>query len=61
MSAHAKQLLREAVEQLPDDASVEDAMERLYVLAKIARGLEAAERGDTIPHEEVRREFLEAE
>jgi predicted transcriptional regulator len=61
MSAHAKQLLREAVEQLPDDASVEDAMERLYFLAKVARGLEAAERGDTVSHEDVRREFLDAE
>ena len=61
MSAHAKQLLREAVEQLPDDASVEDVMERLYFLAKVARGLEAAERGDTVSHEDVRREFLDAE
>ena len=61
MSAHAKQLLREAVEQLPEDASVEDAMERLYFLAKVARGLEAAERGDTVSHEDVRREFLERE
>jgi predicted transcriptional regulator len=61
MSAHAKQLLREAVEQLPDDASVEDAMERLYFLAKVARGLEAAERGDAVSHEDVRREFLDAE
>ena len=61
MSAHAKQLLREAVEQLPDDASVEDAMERLYFLAKVTRGLEAADRGDTVPHDEVRQEFLGAE
>ena len=61
MSAHAKQLLREAVEQLPEDASVEDAMERLYFLAKVARGLEAADRGDTVAHEDVRREFLGAE
>lgn len=61
MSAHAKQLLREAVEQLPEDASVEDAMERLYFLAKVARGLEAAERGDVVSHEEVRREFLDTE
>ena len=61
MSAHAKQLLREAVEQLPDDASVEDAMARLYFLAKVTRGLEAADRGDTVPHDEVRQEFLGAE
>jgi predicted transcriptional regulator len=61
MSARAKQLLREAVEQLPEDASVEDAMERLYFLAKVAHGLEAADRGDVVSHEEVRREFLDAE
>ena len=61
MSAHAKQLLRDAVEHLPEDATVEDAMERLYFLAKVARGLEAADRGDTVDHDEVRREFLPAE
>lgn len=61
MPAHAKQLLREAVEQLPDDASFEDAMERLYFLSKVARGLEPADRGDTVSHDDVRREFLDAE
>ena len=58
MSAHAKQLLRDAVEHLPEDATVEDAMERLYFLAKVARGLEAADRGETVDHDDVRREFL---
>ena len=58
MSAQAKQLLRDAVEHLPEDATVEDAMERLYFLAKVARGLEAVDRGDTVDHDEVRREFL---
>lgn len=59
MPAHAKQLLRDAIERLPEDASVEDAMERLYFLAKVARGLEAADRGETVPHDEIRREFLD--
>jgi predicted transcriptional regulator len=61
MTAPAKQLLREAVEHVPDDATVEDVMERLYFLAKVARGLEAADRGDVVPHEEVEREFLRGE
>jgi len=56
MSA-AKQLLREAVEQVPDDASVEDVMERLYFLAKVTRGIDAADRGEVVPHEDVEREF----
>lgn len=55
MSMPAKQLLREAVEHLPDDATVEDAMERLYFLAKVARGLDAADRGDVVSHEDARR------
>jgi hypothetical protein len=58
MSIAAKQLLREAIERLPDDATVEDAMERLYFLAKVARGLEAADRGDIVSHDDARREML---
>ena len=58
MPAAAKQLLRDAVERLPEDATVEDAMNRLYFLAKIARGIDAADRGDVIPHEEARRLVL---
>ena len=58
MSVSAKQLLRNAVEQLPEDATVEDAMDRLYFLSKVARGIEAADRGDVVPHEEARRLLL---
>ena len=61
MSSAAKQLLPEALEHVPDDATVEDVMERLYFLAKVARGLDAAERGDLIPHDEIEREFLAGE
>ena len=48
----AKELLQETVDALPPDATVEDAMERLAFVAKIERGLEQLERGDTIPHDE---------
>lgn len=58
MSIAAKQLLRDAVEHLPEDATVEDAMDRLYFLAKVARGLDAADRGDVVSHEEARRTVL---
>ncbi len=58
MSVSAKQLLREAVERLPEDATVEDAMDRLYFLAKVARGLAAADRGEVVPHDEARRILL---
>ena len=58
MSIAAKQLLRDAVERLPEDASVEDALERLYVLAKVARGVDAADRDDVVSHEEARQRVL---
>lgn len=55
MGQTAKDLLRETVDKLPADASVEEAMERLYFLSKIERGLQQAEAGKTVSHEDVRR------
>lgn len=57
-TAGLKRKLVEAVESLPEDATIEDAIERLYFLAKIERGLEQSEAGDTIPHEEIKKRFL---
>ncbi len=50
-----KQLALQAVEQLPDDASLEDAMERLYVLESIESGRADIAAGRVITHDEVRR------
>jgi len=44
----------QAVQDLPDDASVEDAMERLLLLAKIERGILQADSGQTIAHTQVK-------
>ena len=48
-----------AIQDLPEDATVEDAMERLYFLAKIERGLKQSESDETISHEEIKARFLE--
>ena len=53
----AKSEIVRAIQDLPDDATVEDAMERLYFLAKIERGLEQSD-GETIAHEEIKARFL---
>lgn len=45
----------EAIRELPEDASVDDAIERLVFLAKIEAGLAQLDRGEGIPHEEVKR------
>ena len=46
-----------AVSELPDDATVDDAFERLFVLHKIERGLREAEAGQTMTLDEVEAYF----
>jgi predicted transcriptional regulator len=47
----------EALRDLPPDASVDDAIERLVFLAKIDAGLEELDAGRGISHDEVKRRF----
>ena len=49
-----KQKVNEAVRTLPNNATYEDAMERLLVLSKIDRGLKQLEAGETILHEKMK-------
>jgi len=42
------------VQSLPDDASVEDAVERLILLSKIENGIEQADAGQLIPDDEMK-------
>ena len=50
----SKQQILKAIEELPEDAGVEDALDRLYLLYKIERGLRQADNGELISQEEVR-------
>ena len=50
-----KEKIQKVVESLPDDARVEDAMERLYLLYKIEKGCSQADTGRTVTHEEAKR------
>ncbi|MCE5228692.1 hypothetical protein LLG95_03745 [bacterium] len=50
----AKEKVLKTVQQLPDDATIEDAMERLLMLAKIEKGIAQADRGETVSHQEVK-------
>ena len=49
-----KQILR-VVEQLPEDATIEDAIEQLYFLAKIEKGIREADAGLTVSHDEAKK------
>ena len=50
----ARQQMLKAIEELPDDAGVEEALDRLYLLYKVERGLRQADRGELLSQEEVR-------
>jgi len=45
------------LEQLPEEATLEDIQYHLYVLQKIRAGQDAADSGNVIPHEDVMREL----
>ena len=50
-----RERMLEAIRELPENASVDDAIERLVFLAKIEEGLAQLDRGEGIPHDEVKR------
>ncbi|MCU0668303.1 MAG: hypothetical protein MUF70_02985 [Myxococcota bacterium] len=59
MHSHSgKQRALEALQKLPDDATLEDAIERLCFLAKVEEGLRQSEAGELVPHEEMKKQFL---
>ena len=49
-----KEKMLETVKKLPADATIEDAMERFHFLAKVERGIQQTDAGQTISHGEVR-------
>jgi hypothetical protein len=49
-----KQQIIDAMAKLPDDATFEDAMDVVYLLYKIQRGIGQGEAGQTISHSDVR-------
>lgn len=49
-----KEQILKAIEELPEDAVIEDAIDRLYLLYKIERGIQQSEQGELISQEEAR-------
>jgi predicted transcriptional regulator len=51
----AKDRILEALQDLPADATIDDAIERLIFLARVDAGLAELDEGKGIPHAEVKR------
>lgn len=53
----AKDEVKAILDKLPDDCSLEDVQYHLYVVEKIHRGIERAEKEGTISQDEAERNF----
>jgi predicted transcriptional regulator len=53
-----KQRAIEALKTMPDDATIDDAIERLCLIAKIENALRESDAGRLTGHEEVKAAFL---
>ena len=54
MIALDKGKIIDSLRDLPEKTTIEEAMERLYVLAKIEKGIKQADEGQYISHEEAK-------
>jgi hypothetical protein len=52
-----KQEIIEMIRGMPDNATVDDVMEKLYVRAKIVSAIKQIDEGKGIPHDQVKEKF----
>ena len=52
-----KRLVLETISELPDEVSLDEIAERIEFLAAIQKGIDQLDRGEGMPHEEVKRQL----
>jgi len=52
-----KEIVMQAVRELPDDCSIDDIADRIEFLAAVRKGFDQLDRGEGIPHEEIKRQL----
>jgi predicted transcriptional regulator len=52
-----KEIVLETIRALPDDCSLEEIAERIEFMAAVQKGLDQLDRGEAIPHDEVKRQL----
>ena len=57
IALQAKQTVREVLDRLPDDCSLDDVLYHLYVANAVSRGQAEAAAGQTVSHDDVAREL----
>ena len=54
---NSKKSILSVMESLPEDSSIEDAMERLFLLRKVEKGCQQADNGQTISHKKAQQKM----
>lgn len=54
---NTKKKILQAIEELPERIEIEDAMEKLYLLYKIEKGIKQADSGEKIDYQTVKERF----
>jgi predicted transcriptional regulator len=52
-----KELVLDAISELPDEASLDEIAQRIEFMAAIQKGIDQLDRGEGIPHDEVKRQL----
>ena len=52
-----KEIVLETIRALPDDCSLDEIAERIKFMAAVQKGLDQLDRGEGIPHEEVKKQL----
>jgi len=52
-----QEIVLETIRALPDDCSLEEIAERIEFMAAVQKGLNQLDRGEEIPHDEVKRQL----
>jgi predicted transcriptional regulator len=52
-----KEIVLETIRQLPDNCSIEEIVDRIEFLAAVQKGLDQLDRGEDIPHEEIKKQL----
>ena len=53
----AKKEVRDLLNRLPDDCTLDDVLYHVYVLQRVSRGVAQADAGELIPHVQVEQEL----
>jgi predicted transcriptional regulator len=52
-----KEIVPETIRSLPDDCSLEEIAERIEFMVAVQKGVDQLDRGEGIPHDEVKRQL----